>query len=174
MDEIATEAGAGKQTIYRWWRSKAEVVLDALRENARVEILVPDTGSLREDISGYLSGTFDTQQRRTGMTRVLQAMMAESQHNNDFADLFRTNFIEPRRETIRTIFVRAHARGEIQTLDDVNLWIDVAFGVLWYRLLAGVGPLDDTLAEKLATLLSVASGARPKGEPPVAAEEGTA
>jgi len=163
MDEIASEAGAGKQTIYRWWRSKAEVVLDALRENARVEIVIPDTGSLREDVAGFLSSTFDAQQRRTGMTRVLQAMMAEAQHDKDFADLFRDSFIEPRRETLRTLFARAHARGEVRTLDEVDLWIDVAFGVMWYRLLADVGPLDATLAEKLASLLSEASGAHPKG-----------
>jgi AcrR family transcriptional regulator len=163
MDEIAAEAGAGKQTIYRWWDSKADVVLDALKQNAKVEIEVPDSGSLQQDLSGFLSNTFAAQNRRPGLTRVLQAMMAEAQRDKNFAESFLRDFIEPRRQTLRGIFARAHSRGQIPDLNGVQNWIDVAFGVMWYRLLLDVGPLDDTLAQDLALLLSATAGAGRKG-----------
>jgi len=159
IEEIAAEAGAGKQTIYRWWRSKAYVVLDALKENARVEIEVPDTGSLRQDIAGFLWNTFDAQRRRPGITRVLQSMMAEAQLDAEFAESLRNGFIEPRRKTLKSLFTRACARGEVGDLSDLNIWVDIAFGVLWYRILVDVGPLDKALAEKLADLLAAAAGA---------------
>jgi len=162
MDEIAARARAGKQTIYRWWRSKAELVLEALTENARVEIDVPDTGSLHKDLRGFLSSTFALQRRRPGIQDVLKAMMAEVQLDRDFAGMFRRDFVEPRRDALREIFARAQARGEIEGMDGADLWIDIAFGVLWYRLLVPLGPLDDALADHLSVILSAAAGSRPK------------
>jgi len=38
MDAIAAKAGSGKQTIYRWWPGKADLVLDALEDWAETEI----------------------------------------------------------------------------------------------------------------------------------------
>ena len=37
-DSIARAAGAGKQTLYRWWPGKAAIVLDALAHKARARI----------------------------------------------------------------------------------------------------------------------------------------
>lgn len=41
VDEIATAAGVGKQTIYRWWPSKSSVIMEAL-----IELTDPDPGDL--------------------------------------------------------------------------------------------------------------------------------
>jgi hypothetical protein len=35
--------------------------------------------------------------------------------------------------------------------------VDVAFGVMWYRLLAEVGPIDNLLAGQLADLITQAA-----------------
>src|SRR5690349_8072611 len=56
-EALAAHAGVGKQTIYRWWKSLAEVVLDALRDNART-ITAPETGTLEGDLRAFLSATF--------------------------------------------------------------------------------------------------------------------
>ncbi|WP_191089854.1 TetR/AcrR family transcriptional regulator [Nesterenkonia ebinurensis] len=56
VERIAGEAGVGKQTIYRWWRNKAAVVLEALltgRLNLASEP-VPNTGDLRADLMTWL------------------------------------------------------------------------------------------------------------------------
>ena len=160
MNAVAAEAGVGKQTIYRWWSSKASVVLEALRENARIEIEVPDTGSLYQDLEGFLTNTFAAQKHRPGIDSVLRAMMAEAQHDPSFAEMFRDEFINPRRSVLRSVFERARSRGEIPSNRNANLWVDIAFGVMWYRLLAEVGPINPGLARNLAKVLTEAAGAQ--------------
>src|SRR5882672_2645606 len=58
LDLVAARAGTGKQTIYRWWRGKADVVLDAMTADAARKIPVPDTGDLRADLQVFLDATF--------------------------------------------------------------------------------------------------------------------
>ncbi|MEU7604799.1 TetR/AcrR family transcriptional regulator, partial [Streptomyces sp. NPDC041003] len=56
IEAIAARAGVGKQTIYRWWPSKAAVLLDAslaLAGDAETEggwTGFPDTGDLAGDL----------------------------------------------------------------------------------------------------------------------------
>lgn len=52
VERIAAEAGVGKQTIYRWWKNKAAVVLETLVTGQTDMELVdlPDTGDLRADL----------------------------------------------------------------------------------------------------------------------------
>ncbi|WP_102194744.1 TetR/AcrR family transcriptional regulator [Microbacterium aurantiacum] len=56
MEGIAKEAGVGKQTIYRWWRSRGALIADCMIEGRLipVEIDLPDTGDLRRDLSVWL------------------------------------------------------------------------------------------------------------------------
>lgn len=149
IEGIATRAGVGKQTIYRWWSSKADVVLDSLLDLAAERITIPDKGSLPADLMAFLSDTF--QQR--GLRPLLIGLMAQSLLDPGFAAAFRDRFLFSRRAALREILDRAITRGEIAPDVDPELLIDVVYGVLWYRLLLDHAPMDETAGRQLASLV---------------------
>jgi AcrR family transcriptional regulator len=149
VEGIAARAGAGKQTIYRWWPSKADVVLDAILDEAATRITVPDEGCLDADLNAFLAATF----RQRGQRPVLVGLMAEALLDPVFAVQFRDRFLFGRRDALRTVLKRASARGEIAPDVDPEMLLDIVFGVLWYRLLLDHAPLDDDAGRQLATLV---------------------
>lgn len=153
IEGIAARAGAGKQTIYRWWRSKADVVLDAMAGFADAIVPIPDKGSLPDDLLAFLVASF----RQHGTRPALAGLMAQAVFDPEFAEAFRERFISVRRTALRGILQRAAARGEIAEDIDLELLVDVAFGVLWYRLLLDHAPLDDATARDLAALMARAA-----------------
>lgn len=150
IEGIAARAGAGKQTIYRWWASKADVVLDAMLDVAETRIVVPDEGSLNADLSAFLVATF----RERGQRPVLVGLMAQALLDPAFATAFRDRFLFARRDALRGVLRRAVQRGEIDNAVDLELVIDVVYGVLWYRLLLDHAPLSEEAARELASLLT--------------------
>jgi AcrR family transcriptional regulator len=149
IEGIAARAGAGKQTIYRWWRSKADLVLDAMTGFADASIPIPDEGTLAGDLLAFLVATF-----RQGAARpALVGLMAEAVLDPEFATAFRERFLFARRAALRGILQQALDRGEIAPGTDPELLLDVVFGVMWYRLLLEHAPLDDDAARELAALV---------------------
>ena len=58
MEGIAARADTGKQVLYRRWRNRAELVIDALRhETGSIADHIPDTGNLRSDVLAALDWT---------------------------------------------------------------------------------------------------------------------
>ena len=154
IEGIAARAGVGKQTIYRWWPSKADVVLDAMLDRASADIPVPDEGSLGADLRAFLTSTF---RMRDEQRPVLVGLMAQSVLDPVFGQAFRERFLALRRATLRSLFERAAERGEIAPEADVALLVDMIYGTLWYRLLVEHGPLDDDTARDLAALVARAA-----------------
>jgi AcrR family transcriptional regulator len=152
IEGIAARAGAGKQTIYRWWPSKAAVVLDALNAAAAADVPMPDTGRLATDLRVWLRSTFSAG-RREPYVSVLPALMAAAQLDPAFGESFRSSFLEARRQTLRELLDRATLRGESPPTVPLDTLIDIVFGVLWYRLLSTHARPDDRLADELTELL---------------------
>jgi AcrR family transcriptional regulator len=148
IDGIAVRSGTGKQTLYRWWHGKADVVLDALTVHAARVITVPDTGDLRADLRAFLDATFVAARRR-GTAPVLRALMAEAQLDPHFRQTFDARFLRSRRDALASL-LRRHPE---QLRVPVSLAVDAVFGVLWYRILATHGRLDAALAGDLVELL---------------------
>ncbi len=149
IEGIAARAGTGKQTIYRWWRSKADVVLDALLDVVAERIAVPDEGGLAADLDAFLVATF----RQRGQRPILVGLMAQAVLDPEFATVFRERFLFGRRAVLRGILARAVERGELEPDEDLELLIDVVFGVVWYRLLVDHAPLSEAAGHQLAALL---------------------
>ncbi|HEY0812061.1 MAG TPA: TetR/AcrR family transcriptional regulator [Pseudonocardia sp.] len=149
VDGIAARAGAGKQTIYRWWGSKADVVLDAVLDLAEATIALPDEGTLAADLDAFLTATFRQRDQRDA----LAGLMAHSVLDPAFATPFRERFLFRRRAALRTLLDRGRARGEIAPDIDLELVVDVVFGVLWYRLLVENAPLSEDAGHELTDLV---------------------
>src|ERR1700691_5841278 len=54
IEGIAARAGVAKQTIYRWWPSKFEILMDTFLEDAGSQLKIPATGSTAEDLRKHL------------------------------------------------------------------------------------------------------------------------
>lgn len=150
IDGIAARSGTGKQTIYRWWPSKADVLLDAMATKADLFVPIPDSGSLAEDLRRFLTASFVLAAKKP-LADVLRALMAQAQIDAEFRDRFWTSFLQRRRDALGVLLDRAVARGELPT--SVESIADVVFGVIWYRLLTD-RPLDNRLTDELVTLIS--------------------
>lgn len=157
MERIARAAGVSKQTVYRWWPSKASVVLEALNEGARTIAPLPDTGELESDLTAFLRGT--VRGARSRSTRLLAAMMAEAQLNEAFGESFRREFLGRRRQVMRELLEHARTRGEIGGAVDLDRAVEVVFATLWYRILVRNAPLDRRFADELCdTVLRLVGG----------------
>src|SRR5258708_35331953 len=58
IEKIAQRAGTGKQTIYRWWPSKGDVLLEALAHKAEGQIALPDEGTWAAALGRMLDDSF--------------------------------------------------------------------------------------------------------------------
>jgi len=153
IEGIAARSGAGKQTIYRWWPSKADVLLDALTTKADLYIPVPDEGSYRDDLRAFLTATFELA-RRDEVVGMLRALMAEAQINPEFGERFRNDFLRHRRDALGVVLSRAGARGDLPPGLPPETVTDIVFGTLWYRILATRRRPDEHLIEELVGTLT--------------------
>jgi AcrR family transcriptional regulator len=148
VEAVAAHAGVGKQTIYRWWPSKGALVLDALIDASAKDQPAPDTGTLRGDLRALLVTTFKYASDPS-VSDALRAGVTEAQVDVTAAEMLR-RFVDGRRGAFRRMLDRARSRGEVPQTADIELIIDQAFGVLWYRLLMGHRPLSRSAAIALA------------------------
>ncbi|MEU9114832.1 TetR/AcrR family transcriptional regulator [Streptomyces sp. NPDC048483] len=155
IEGIANRAGCGKQTIYRWWPSKAHVLLEALAVKAELHVTNADHGSYADDMRAFLQDTFRLG-RRQRVVDILCALMAEAQINAEFGQLFRTDFLQRRRDALQVVVDRARARGDLPPRPAPPTVLDIVFGTLWYRLLATREPFGDDLVDDLTATLAQA------------------
>ncbi|MBM9519390.1 TetR/AcrR family transcriptional regulator [Desulforhopalus vacuolatus] len=150
IDEVAKHAGVGKQTIYRWWRNKAELCIEALLEEIHHTRLPdhPQGNTLRDDLlelASAISRRLNTPTARNLLVGVISASRVE---DGSLAS-FRLQFLETRREAIREIFNRHENNVRLRSGFDLELAVDMLHGPMWYRLLMDHGPLDEAFVRAL-------------------------
>ncbi|WP_028851265.1 TetR/AcrR family transcriptional regulator [Thermocrispum municipale] len=152
VEGIAARAGVGKQTVYRWWPTKADVLLEALATKAELHVSVADRGSFRADLEQFLRDSFALL-GVPGVAQALRSLMAEAQVDSQFASRFREGFLDRRRAALAELLQRARRRGDAPPVAD-ELVADVVFGVIWYRVLATNRPWGEADLVALRDLLT--------------------
>ena len=149
IEGIAARAGVGKQTIYRWWPSKAALVLEAYLAGAKAVPPPEEHARTRDDVRALLGWLIAVLAEPTG-GHVVAGLVGDLQHDPDLAEGFHRDVVPARREAMLAALERGRERGEIGADADLELAIDALHGAVFYRLLLSGEPLDDAFADSLA------------------------
>jgi AcrR family transcriptional regulator len=149
IEGIAARAGVGKQTIYRWWPSKAALVLETYLAGSDAVPVPADGSTAREDVRALLGWLIAVLAQPIG-GHVVAGLVADLQHDADLAEGFHRDVFPARREAMLAALERARSRGEIRADADLELAVDALHGAVFYRLLLSGKPLDDDFADRLA------------------------
>jgi AcrR family transcriptional regulator len=139
MEGLATRAGVGKTTIYRRWKSLAELISDLL-EAANDAWPMPGIadGTISDDLSqlyrNWVSGM-------SGAGKIIPIFIAEAVQNPELAQLLHERFVLPRRRLAIAMIDRAKSRGEVASTIDSQSIIDLFMGRMWYRQLVTGEPV---------------------------------
>lgn len=133
IEAIATRGRVGKTTIYRRYSTKAELVADAI-ESIREEVVIPDKGNIWEDIDALIENAASITFNPLGRQAVAMIISSASS-NSEFAGIYSTKYLQPRREAFTAVIERAKARKEIRADLDANFVFDVMSGMMLYGLI---------------------------------------
>ncbi|MEW6632059.1 MAG: TetR/AcrR family transcriptional regulator [Pseudomonadota bacterium] len=142
IEAVARRARAGKPTIYRWWPSKAALLIEVYQRQKRVE--TPDTGNVEEDLVGFLRNLF-AHWRDTPSGEIFRSLVAEAQ-SDEAAAVALAGYTRGRRTHVGQMIERAKARGEVAVDIDAGIVADLIASFAWRHL------LKDRLDEDEATI----------------------
>jgi AcrR family transcriptional regulator len=146
MKGIAKRAGVGRQTVYRWWTSKAAILLEAVSELARDAARPELTGDSERDLRQLLRATFEL---TTTAGPVVASLMADATHDPEFLDVLQQGLLVPRRKVVRDILEQGQHAGQLGEGFDLGLVTDMVWGTMWYRIQSKHAPVDAQLADDL-------------------------
>ncbi|MET9876958.1 TetR/AcrR family transcriptional regulator [Actinacidiphila glaucinigra] len=155
IEAVATAAGVGKSTIYRWWPSKEALIADALAEIFRADE-IPDLGDTHAELRQAVDMTIDNYAKED-MAASLPALAAGLLPHPELMARFRETFLHRKRENIGAALRRGIERGDLPDDLDTDLVQDIWAGTILYRRLMTGSPLDADLAEHLVQLVMKAS-----------------
>ena len=151
LEHVAEEAGVGKATIYRWWKSKGALVVEALVRSLKPGA-APNTGSPIDDIKKTIDATVRNYSNNlTGVT--VPALAADLVNDPDLREAFLTDFLGPRRDVARMSLERAMSAGLLPENLDTELLMDMWAGAVFYRTLFGTQPLNKNFTQQILDLL---------------------
>lgn len=135
VDAIAKRAGTSRPTLYRWWRSKGEILLDALLDVTSEQVSYDQNARLNDDLKRHardyialLGGPYGAAYR---------AIFAEGLTDAQFMALVRSRLIGPRRSVTKDRLEAAITANELPADIDLEALIDALYAPFLYRLILG-------------------------------------
>ncbi|GEB50167.1 TetR family transcriptional regulator [Streptomyces cacaoi] len=152
IEAIASRAGVGKQTIYRWWPSKAAVLLDAFLDTPTGEAeSLPDTGDLAADLKSVLRATVD-EFTDPGFEAPYRAIAVAAADDAELARQFAERLQEPGLAVYARRLRAEQEAGRIDPDVDVRLAVELLLGPVQQRWLNRSGPLTHEFTDQLVDL----------------------
>ncbi|MFI1352405.1 TetR/AcrR family transcriptional regulator [Streptomyces sp. NPDC020898] len=159
IEGIAARAGVGKQTIYRWWSSKADVVMEAFVDRSEQaaeavppgqEYAIPDTGDLAADLKFVLRATVD-ELLDPAFEAPYRGLAAEGLVNEELGRRYVAKLLEPSLQLYVQRLRAAQDAGQVRADIDPRIALELFVSPLAQRWLQYAGPISyeytDTLVD---------------------------
>lgn len=160
MEAIAYRAGVGKATIYRRWRCKEDLLVDAI-DHVTERVPLISTPDLRADLLGMI----DAARRKMTTSvagKIMPRLMSAALDNPDLMRRYWEVAVRPRRAVLEQRLIQAVDAGELRGGLDIELLTDLLMGPIMQRKLFAAARPKPTreLAEQCIDL--VLAGACPR------------
>ena len=147
MEEIAKRARVGKPTLYKWWSTKATLVLAMLCERMAPNLAMPTVLTAEESLRLRVRRLIDAFNGPFG--KIVAGLIAEGQSEPAIRQAFFDRWVSPRRTATIADLQRGKNTGELRSEAEPEVLNDAIFGALYYRLLLRSGPLTRRFGEDL-------------------------
>jgi AcrR family transcriptional regulator len=161
MDAVASEAGVGKATIYRRWRTKQDLVVDTISDLNRAEATSADTGSLEGDLRAMMRSLVSVITGPTGAATL--SLLSTVPHQPALAHAFRSGPLAVWRQSFEELWSRAEERGDVPRGVGTSAIAEATSALLVQRWLLTGRPVDDAYADEVleAVVLPLIRNATP-------------
>jgi AcrR family transcriptional regulator len=157
MEEVAKRAKVGKPTLYKWWPTKATLVLAMLCERMAPNLEKPTDLTAEESLRLRVRRLIDAFNGPFG--RIVAGLIAEGQSEPAVLQEFFDRWVSPRRNATIADLQRGKETGELRPETEPELLNDALFGAIYYRMLLRSAPLTRRFGEDLVE--QVLRGHRP-------------
>lgn len=147
MDAVASEAGVGKATIYRRWRTKQDLVVDTISDLNRAEAEKVDTGSLEGDLRDLMHRMVSMIDGPAGAATL--SLLSTIPHQPALAQAFQEGPLAVWRATFADLWARAEARGEVRPGLTNSVIAETTSALLVQRWLLTRRPVDIAYADEV-------------------------
>ena len=147
IEEVAKRAKVGKPTIYKWWSSKASLVLAMLCERMALNLDKPTTQNVEDSLRFRVRKVIDAFNGPFG--KIVAGLIAEGQSEPEVLKVFFERWVSPRRNATIVDLQRGIIAGELRSDTKPDLVNDAIFGAIYYRFLLCSGPLTRRFGEDL-------------------------
>src|SRR6202163_741571 len=147
IEEVAKRARVGKPTLYKWWPTKATLVLAMLCERMAPSLEKPTALTAEESLRLRVRRLIDAFSGPFG--KIVAGLIAEAQSEPSVLKAFFDRWVSPRRNATIADLQRGKDAGELRPETEPELLNDAIFGAIYYRLLLRSGPLTRRVGEEL-------------------------
>jgi AcrR family transcriptional regulator len=147
MEEVAKRAKIGKPTLYKWWPTKATLVLAMLCERMAPKLEKPLDLTAEESLRFRVRRLIDAFNGPFG--KIVAGLIAEGQSEPGVLKEFFDRWVSPRRTATIADLQRGKNASELRSEAEPELLNDAIFGAIYYRLLLRSGPLTRRFGEEL-------------------------
>ena len=162
MQAIATASGVSRMTVYKWWKSRLHLLIDAYLRQATLLLPISETEPPADAIRAHALHYLRALQGDFG--RVQMSVLAECLAETGDSRVFVDRYLSIRRTLGLRVIRRGQDDGSIAAQAPAEQLYDQLYGTIFYRYQFHLPGLDAAFVNRLVS--SVLGGASPDAPPP--------